>query len=98
MYTNVQQCATSKSELRQNGRQSRIPGSMAAKDERIGIRVSSELKRVLAQIAKKEGRSLGQICDLFLTGGAQQYEDEGSMYISSLLASSKKRSKHRTPA
>ena len=54
---------------------------MTAKDERIGFRVSSEIKTALSQIAKKEGRSLAQICDLLLRGGISEYEREGSKYL-----------------
>jgi len=58
---------------------------MTAKDERIGFRVSSEIKGVLLQIAKKEGRSLAQICELFLKGGIHEYEREGSKYLQRLV-------------
>ena len=53
---------------------------MTAKDERIGFRVSSEIKVALLQIAKKEGRSLAQICELILRGGIHEYEREGSRH------------------
>ena len=54
---------------------------MTVKDERIGFRVSSEIKASLLQIAKKEGRSLAQVCELLLRGGIQEYEREGSRYL-----------------
>jgi hypothetical protein len=54
---------------------------MTAKDERIGFRVSSDIKAALSQIAKKEGRSLAQICELLLKGGISGYEKEGSRYL-----------------
>jgi hypothetical protein len=57
------------------------PQLMTAKDERIGFRVSSEIKVALSQIAKKEGRSLAQVCELFLRGGIHEYEREGSRYL-----------------
>ena len=59
---------------------------MTAKDERIGFRVSSEVKGELSQIAKKEGRSLAQICELLLRGGIHEYEREGSKYLQRFLA------------
>ena len=62
---------------------------MAAKNERIGFRVSSGIKTVLSQIAKKEGRSVAQICDLFLRGGINEYEKEGGSYIHRLLGRSR---------
>ena len=54
---------------------------MMAKDERIGFRVSAAVKLALLQIAKKEGRSLAQVCELLLRGGIQEYEREGSRYL-----------------
>jgi len=54
---------------------------MTAKDERIGFRVSSDVKGALLQIAKKEGRSLAQVCELLLKGGIRDYEREGSKYL-----------------
>ena len=58
---------------------------MSPKDERIGLRVSSEVKSALAQIAKKEGRSMAQICELFLKGAIRSYHRQGSKYINLLL-------------
>lgn len=59
---------------------------MATKDERIGVRVPKEVKVALQSIAKKEGRSLAQICELLLKGGIVEYEREGPDYLRSLLA------------
>ena len=56
------------------------------KGDRIGVRVPIELKRALVQIAKKEGRSLAQVCELFLTGGVVLYTGEGPKYLQRLLA------------
>lgn len=67
--------------LRRADERSRIPEGMTAKDERIGFRVSTEIKGALLQIAKKEGRSLGQVCELLLKGGIHEYEREGSRYL-----------------
>jgi hypothetical protein len=66
---------------------------MTAKDERIGFRVSKEIKSALSQIAKKEGRSLAQICELLLRGGINEYEKEGPSYLHRVLAGSKEKSK-----
>jgi hypothetical protein len=60
------------------------------KDDRIGVRVPAELKRVLIQIAKKEGRSLAQLCEILLKGGATGYQDEGPKYLQRLLSRQKK--------
>jgi hypothetical protein len=64
---------------------------MTAKDERIGFRVSSEIKTALLQIARKEGRSLAQVCELLLRGGINEYEREGSSYLHRLLIRTKER-------
>jgi hypothetical protein len=61
-----------------------------AKDERIGIRVTAELKRALIQIAKKEGRSLAQLCEILLWGATASYKEEGPAYVQRLLARHKK--------
>jgi len=60
------------------------------KDETIGIRVPAELKKVLIQIAKKEGRSLAQLCEILLRGSAASYKDEGPAYLQRLLSQQKK--------
>lgn len=60
-----------------------------AKDERIGVRVPAELKTALTQIAKKEGRSLAQLCEIILRGGAAAYKEEGPKYIQRLLSRQK---------
>jgi hypothetical protein len=60
------------------------------KDERIGIRVSAELKRALIQIATKEGRSLAQLCEILLRGAAASYKEEGHPYLQRLLSRQKK--------
>jgi hypothetical protein len=66
---------------------------MTAKDERIGFRVSGEVKAALLQIARKEGRSLAQICELLLKGGISEYEKEGASYLHRLLARPKEKSR-----
>ena len=58
---------------------------MATKDERIGVRVPKETKVALQNIAKKEGRSLAQVCELLLKGGIVEYEREGPDYLRRLL-------------
>ena len=60
------------------------------KDETIGIRVPAELKRALIQIAKKEGRSLAQLCEILLRGAAASYKEEGAAYLQRLLSRQRK--------
>jgi hypothetical protein len=64
---------------------------MTAKDERIGFRVSSEIKTALLHIARKEGRSLAQVCEVLLRGGIHEYDKEGSPYIQRLLIRAKEK-------
>jgi len=64
---------------------------MATKDERIGVRVPKEIKAALQNIAKKEGRSVAQICELLLKGGIVEYEKEGPEYLRRLLTRPKDR-------
>ncbi len=66
---------------------------MTAKDERIGFRVSSDIKAALLQIAKKEGRSLAQVCELLLRGGIHEYEREGPRYLRRSLERPKEKGK-----
>jgi hypothetical protein len=61
-----------------------------AKDQTIGIRVTAELKKALLQIATKEGRSLAQLCEIFLRGAAASYKDEGHGFLQRLLSRQKK--------
>jgi CopG antitoxin of type II toxin-antitoxin system len=56
------------------------------KDDRIGVRVPRELKKTLIQIAKKEGRSLAQLCEILLREGASTYEEEGPKYLQRSLS------------
>ena len=58
---------------------------MAAKDDQLGFRINAQLKATLLEIAKREGRSLAQICELFLKGGIREYEKEGAKYFQRLL-------------
>ena len=52
-----------------------------AKDARIGFRIPADLKRALTRIASEEGRSLAQICEIFLRGALAAYDREGSKYL-----------------
>jgi hypothetical protein len=66
---------------------------MATKDERIGVRVPKEIKVALQGIARKEGRSLAQICELLLKGGIVEYESDGPDYLRRLLTRPRAKSK-----
>lgn len=62
------------------------------KEDRIGLRVPTELKKALVQIAKNEGRSLAQACEILLRGGVYQYKEEGSRYLHRIISREKKES------
>jgi len=54
------------------------------KEDRIGVRVSVELKKALIQIAKNEDRSLAQICEIFLRDGVMSYKEDGAKFFQRL--------------
>jgi hypothetical protein len=60
------------------------------KEDRIGVRVSAELKKALAQISKHEDRSLAQVCEIFLRDGVLSYREDGSKFFQRLVARLKK--------
>ncbi len=63
---------------------------MATKNERIGVRLPSDMKDALLSIAKREGRSLAQVCELILRAGITDYEKEGPEYLRRVLRSKEK--------
>ena len=63
---------------------------MQTKNEQIGFRVSADLKRELQVAAKREGRTLSQICEILLAGGLETYKNEGSKYLQHMLSHYKK--------
>lgn len=66
---------------------------MATKDERIGVRLPGEVKSALVSIAKKEGRSLAQICELLLRAGISEYERDGPDFLRRVLLRSRDKGK-----
>jgi hypothetical protein len=60
------------------------------KEDRIGVRVSAELKKALIQIAKHEDRSLAQVCEIFLRDGALSYKEDGPKFFQRLLTRHKR--------
>ena len=58
---------------------------MQTKGEQVGFRLSADLKRDLQDVAKREGRTLSQICEIFLAGGVEAYKKDGSRYLQRLL-------------
>jgi hypothetical protein len=60
------------------------------KEDRIGVRVSIELKKALVQIAKNEDRSLAQVCEIFLREGASSYREDGAKFFQRVVARHKR--------
>jgi hypothetical protein len=54
---------------------------LCGRDEDRGFRLSANLKRELLEIAKLEGRTLSQLCELFVIGGLEAYKKQGSKYV-----------------
>jgi hypothetical protein len=52
----------------------------------LGMRISPELRKQLEQIALREERSISQICEVLLRGGAAAYQKEGSKYLQRILS------------
>jgi len=60
------------------------------KNEQIGFRLPAALKRELQEAARREGRTLSQICEIFLAGGLETYRKEGAKYFQRFLSRQKK--------
>ena len=59
---------------------------MQIKNEQVGFRISADLKRELQAVAKREGRTLSQLCEILLAGGLEAYKKEGSKYLQRILS------------
>jgi hypothetical protein len=76
--------------VQRGGKRGPITHWLEVRDEKIGIKVTAELKRTRIQIAKKEGRSLAQLCEILLAGAGGYYKEEGPAYLQRLLSRQKK--------
>ena len=63
---------------------------MGEKDQQIGFRVSAALKRELQEVAKREARTLSQICEFFVARSLEAYKREGSKYLQRFLSRQRK--------
>jgi len=59
------------------------------KDTRLSFRVGSELKKTLEDVAASEGRSVAQVCEVFLRVGCEAYKNEGTKLLQRFLAQRK---------
>lgn len=62
---------------------------MRMKNQQIGFRLSANLKRELTEIARDEGRTLSQICELFVVDGLEEYKKQGPKYLQRLVGKRK---------
>lgn len=62
------------------------------KDTRLTFRIDSGLKKSLEAIAAREGRSVAQVCEAFLSAGRNDYEKKGSQFLQRLLSREKGKS------
>ncbi len=51
------------------------------KDTRLTLRVASQLKTELEDIAEKEGQSAARICEAFLMAGIKEYRRRGAKFL-----------------
>jgi len=65
-----------------------------AKSAFLGMRISPDLRKQLEQIAQREERSISQICEVLLRGGAAAYRREGAKYLQRILEKSKGEADH----
>jgi len=62
------------------------------KDAPLAFRIPADLKGKLQGVARREARSISQICEILLRLGIEGYESEGSKYLQRLLSRQKKES------
>jgi hypothetical protein len=56
-----------------------------AKKEFLAFRLIPDLKKEIEEIARREQRSISQICELLLRRGVDAYKKEGPEYLQRLL-------------
>jgi len=57
------------------------------KNAPLAFRVQADLKKNLLKLAKREARSLSQICEMLLQIGVDEYGKEGHKYLEKILIS-----------
>ena len=55
------------------------------KDALLAFRIPAGLKKGLQGVAKREARSISQVCEMLLTLGVEAYENEGPKYVQRFL-------------
>ena len=59
------------------------------KEAPLAFRIPANLKEGLQEIAKREARSISQVCEIFLRLGVEAYEKEGPKYLQRFLSRQK---------
>ena len=58
------------------------------KDAPLAFRIPADLKKKLLRLAKREARSVSQICEMLLSIGVNEYDRTGSNYLKKTLSQS----------
>ena len=56
------------------------------KDSQFTLRIPTGLRVELQDIANKEGRSMGQVCEAFLRVGSEIYKTQGGKLLQKFLS------------
>jgi len=56
------------------------------KDSQFTLRIPTGLRVELQEIADKEGRSMGQVCEAFLRAGSEIYKTQGGKLLQKFLS------------
>ena len=59
------------------------------KDTQLTFRIRSDLKKQLESVAEREGRSVAQVCEVFLEAGFENYKKEGTKLLQRFLTHQK---------
>src|SRR5271163_3341690 len=62
-----------------------LQSATMTKDAALVFRIPADLKRRLLRAAKREARSLSQVCEMLLMVGVQEYEKSGPKYLQKTL-------------
>jgi len=65
------------------------------KDAPLAFRIPADLKKSLQEVAKREARSISQVCELFLRIGVEAYRKEGPEFLQQFLSSQQETRKAR---
>jgi len=58
------------------------------KDAPLAFRIPADLKGKLLRLARREARSVSQICEMLLSIGVHEYDRAGSNYLKKTLSQS----------